>query len=125
MPSTGRSAPHLCRRRAAPTPRAGWCPGQGIYASGYIYLYIYHIMKVCKLEGTAPISVQTAPCVVDKELGYPVQMVGEDALDWHVHPSDPPEPVQAPRVISLHGYLAHKKEPPPLGPPYGPRHMLL
>ena len=28
---------------------------------------------------------------------------------------------------SLHvqGYLAHKKPPPPLGTPYGPRHMLL
>ena len=25
----------------------------------------------------------------------------------------------------VHGYLAHKKQPPPrLGPPYGPRHML-
>jgi len=26
---------------------------------------------------------------------------------------------------SLQGYLAHKKPPSPLGPPYGPRNMLL
>ena len=27
--------------------------------------------------------------------------------------------------IPIHGYLAHKGPPTPLGPPYGPRHMLL
>ena len=29
------------------------------------------------------------------------------------------------RGFSVQEYLAHKKPPPPLGPPYGPRHMLL
>ena len=27
-----------------------------------------------------------------------------------------------PAIQALQGYLAHKKVPPPLGPPYGPRH---
>ena len=32
---------------------------------------------------------------------------------------------QAQWEAEVQGYLAHKKLPPPLGPPYGPRHMLL
>jgi len=31
-------------------------------------------------------------------------------------------PRHLPRVLRLQGYLAHKKQPPPLGPPYDPRY---
>ena len=30
--------------------------------------------------------------------------------------------VASPRPDSMQGYLAHKKQPPPLGPPYDPRY---
>jgi len=35
--------------------------------------------------------------------------------EWRVHPLRGP-------LTGVQGYLAHKKQPPPLGPPYGPRH---
>jgi hypothetical protein len=46
-------------------------------------------------------------------------MLLEDEFGMEIPDSD------ANTLQQVQGYLSHKKLPPPLGTPYGPRHMLL
>ena len=61
-------------------------------------------------------------------VGYWVQVL-DDADVAHPVPCSEPDNVRlkmpGSSVKGALGYLAYKKPPYPLGPPYGPRHMLL